>query len=133
MQRKGNVHQLNNHNHTITSSTARQELVEECPAAKALFDQASAILGYDLLQVRDLGAARDLRSPRPRIGDLSSDVATTCSRGMLPAGRLMDLEHSAIVPPTCEAIACAESRSAVPLGAAERVSPSSPLSPVLAP
>lgn len=28
-----------------------KELVEECPAAKELFDKASAILGYDLLQV----------------------------------------------------------------------------------
>ncbi|KAI8474451.1 MAG: hypothetical protein J3K34DRAFT_465711 [Monoraphidium minutum] len=32
-----------------------KELVEECPAAKALFDKASAILGYDLLQARPLG------------------------------------------------------------------------------
>ncbi|KIY94113.1 hypothetical protein MNEG_13850 [Monoraphidium neglectum] len=32
-------------------STFTADLVEECPAAKELFDKASAILGYDLLQV----------------------------------------------------------------------------------
>jgi hypothetical protein len=40
---------------TITNQPAdreSQELVEECPAAKALFDKASDILGYDLLKVR---------------------------------------------------------------------------------
>jgi [acyl-carrier-protein] S-malonyltransferase len=30
---------------------AKQDLVTDCPAAKELFDKASAILGYDLLQV----------------------------------------------------------------------------------
>lgn len=28
-----------------------KDLVADCPAAKALFDKASGILGYDLLQV----------------------------------------------------------------------------------
>jgi hypothetical protein len=31
----------------------RQDLVADCPAAKELFDKASGILGYDLLQVRE--------------------------------------------------------------------------------
>jgi [acyl-carrier-protein] S-malonyltransferase len=38
------------------------ELCEECPAAKALFDQASEILGYDLLDVCVNGPAEKLNS-----------------------------------------------------------------------
>jgi hypothetical protein len=37
-----------------------QELVAEVPAAKALFDKASEILGYDLLQVCTEGARPSL-------------------------------------------------------------------------
>ena len=38
------------------------ELCEECPAAKALFDEASEILGYDLLDVCVNGPAEKLNS-----------------------------------------------------------------------
>lgn len=39
-----------------------KELCDECPAAKALFDQASEILGYDLLDVCVNGPAEKLNS-----------------------------------------------------------------------
>eukprot|EP00959_Pyramimonas_sp_CCMP1952_P323424 6767970-Pyramimonas_sp.AAC.1 len=39
-----------------------KEAVEACPAAKALFDKATEILGYDLLQVCAEGPAEKLNS-----------------------------------------------------------------------
>ena len=39
-----------------------KELCDECPAAKALFDQATEILGYDLLDVCVNGPAEKLNS-----------------------------------------------------------------------
>jgi hypothetical protein len=42
--------------------------VAECPAAKELFDRASAILGYDLLQVCVEGERSMRRIRRARCG-----------------------------------------------------------------
>ena len=39
-----------------------KELCEECPAAKAMFDTASGVLGYDLLDVCVNGPAERLNS-----------------------------------------------------------------------
>lgn len=63
----------------------------ECPAAKELFDKASAILGYDLLQVGGGGGWRSLQASPARHGRLQQKAA------------LAGAQHSVTEPPTTRA------------------------------
>ena len=64
-----------------------KELCEECPAAKEMFDKASAVLGYDLLDVCVNGPAERLNSTAVSQPAIVSSLAALEAMKMTDEGK----------------------------------------------